>query len=363
MTSLDADVAQRIVDRTMAVLDRNVNVMDDRGLILASGSPQRLRQRHEGALLAAQQDRVVVIDAAEAKLLQGVQPGVNLPLHYRGQVVGVVGISGSPDQVQVYADLIKVAAELMVEQAATLEHGQALRQEREDFLAALVTGQMDDTVAQRRAVDLGIPLEAARGCTVIRTDADSSTDVLRPLQRQLAHLGELLTARTGPDELVVWWPGDSPHPRETVWRALEVDTRLTGADGEVFAGPNSLRRSWITAHDAIDVLHLAPDLYDHQDLALVALLSSLREDWRADAVSRPWRALVAADASGELRTTLRAWIDHGQQPGACAEALHVHRNTLRGRLERIEKITGLSLRRVPSLLQLYVGPLLVRTAV
>lgn len=41
MNALTADVAQRIVVRTMAVIGRNVNVMDDRGLILAAGDPAR----------------------------------------------------------------------------------------------------------------------------------------------------------------------------------------------------------------------------------------------------------------------------------------------------------------------------------
>ena len=37
MFELDHDLAQDIVDRTMAILPYNVNVMDSQGLILGSG--------------------------------------------------------------------------------------------------------------------------------------------------------------------------------------------------------------------------------------------------------------------------------------------------------------------------------------
>ena len=50
MFELDHDLAQDIVDRAMAILPYNVNVMDSQGLILGSGEPERINTRHEGAL-------------------------------------------------------------------------------------------------------------------------------------------------------------------------------------------------------------------------------------------------------------------------------------------------------------------------
>lgn len=81
--------------------------------------PQRLFQRHEGAVLALA-NRVVEIDRATAEHLKGVRPGINLPFSFRNQRVGVIGISGEPAEVRAYAELVKMAAEMMVEQAALL---------------------------------------------------------------------------------------------------------------------------------------------------------------------------------------------------------------------------------------------------
>lgn len=356
VSTLSLEVAQRIVDRTMAVIGRNVNVMDDRGLILATGDPARRGELHEGALLAARGDRPVVIDAVQAMVLRGAQPGVNVPLRHQGRVVGVVGISGEPGEVQVLADLIRVTAELIIEQAGDLERGQRRQQEREDHLTALVELRVDAATAARRAREIGVD-DVVRRCTVVRLEDPVGTGSLRALQRRLARHDDLLLARTRPDELAIWWPVVGSAGDHVV-RTLEATEDVGWATGEGFDGADGIRRAWLAAQDALAVSRIAADLYEQRDLALVAALAGLRDDWRAGPVSAPWRALVAADRHGDLRATLRAWFEHDLSPQRCASALHVHRNTLRARLERIEHVTGLELRRVPSLVQLYLGPLL-----
>ena len=45
---LNERLARQIVARAMKILSFSVNVMDERGLIIASGNPERIHQRHEG---------------------------------------------------------------------------------------------------------------------------------------------------------------------------------------------------------------------------------------------------------------------------------------------------------------------------
>jgi carbohydrate diacid regulator len=51
MFALDHAMAQDIVDRAMAILPCNVNVMDYLCIIIGSGEAERLYTRHEGAQL------------------------------------------------------------------------------------------------------------------------------------------------------------------------------------------------------------------------------------------------------------------------------------------------------------------------
>ncbi len=137
---LDESTARLIVRRAMSIIDYPVNVMDSQGVIIASGDPQRLMQRHEGALLALAESRVVEIDAATARHLKGVRPGINLPFCFRQRQIGVIGISGEPAQVRASGELVKMAAELMVEQAALLEQNQWEKRYREELTLQLLSG-------------------------------------------------------------------------------------------------------------------------------------------------------------------------------------------------------------------------------
>ncbi|EGH33493.1 putative sugar diacid recognition, partial [Pseudomonas syringae pv. japonica str. M301072] len=80
MFALDRALAQDIVDRAMAILPYNVNVMDYLGIIIGSGDAERLCTRHEGAQRVLANRQVVEIDSLAASQLGGVKPGVNLPL-------------------------------------------------------------------------------------------------------------------------------------------------------------------------------------------------------------------------------------------------------------------------------------------
>lgn len=50
MSTIEARLAQDIVDRTMRIIPFNVNVMDGRGIILGSGETSRIGELHSGAL-------------------------------------------------------------------------------------------------------------------------------------------------------------------------------------------------------------------------------------------------------------------------------------------------------------------------
>ncbi len=114
---LDTKMAQDIVARTMRIIDTNINVMDARGRIIGSGDRERIGELHEGALLVLSQGRVVDIDDAVARHLHGVRQGINLPLRLEGEIVGVIGLTGEPENLRKYGELVCMTAEMMLEQS------------------------------------------------------------------------------------------------------------------------------------------------------------------------------------------------------------------------------------------------------
>jgi carbohydrate diacid regulator len=368
---LAESTARQIVQRAMGIINHSVNVMDSNGVIIASGNPSRLFQRHEGAVLALTENRVVEIDAVTATHLKGVRPGINLPFSFRSQQVGVIGISGEPAQVRAYAELVKMAAELMVEQAALLDQNQWEKRYREELANQLLQPQPASASLEAMAAYLGLDLQQPRIVWVVELQ-DPQPHLLRELLTELEHTQrEALIAITGFNEMILLRPaclvqGEWSLKQERK-QAQQLQTQLQSRFnlrliiGGFFNGESGLHRSNLTARATQAMaqrLKFRHKTLFYQDFPLPSLLCDLGEDWRAQELSRPWQVLGASDEKGVLRSTLRHYFSRNCDQTQTAAELHIHVNTLRYRLQRIEAITGLKINQLTDALQLYIGMLM-----
>ena len=83
--------AQMIADHIMQSIPYNVNIMDQEGRIIASGHKERIGTVHKGALRALEMKKPYIVyedTRTERK-------GINLPIEYNQELVGVIGIKES----------------------------------------------------------------------------------------------------------------------------------------------------------------------------------------------------------------------------------------------------------------------------
>nr|WP_024965681.1 CdaR family transcriptional regulator [Pantoea sp. IMH] len=373
---LEAHLAQEIVARTMQIIDSNVNVMDARGRIIGSGDRERIGELHEGALLALSQARVVDIDEAVAKHLHGVRPGINLPMRIDGNIVGVIGLTGEPEALRQYGELVCMTAEMMLEQARLLNMLAQDSRLREELVLNLIRSDTLSPALIEWAQRLRIDLNQPRVVAVVEVDSgqlgvESAMSELQQLQTLLLTPDrDNLIAIVSLTEMVVLKPAlnaqgrfDAEDHRKRV-DLLQSRMKESGhlrmriALGNYFTGPGSIARSYRTARTTMDVgKQRMPEQrsYFYQDLVLPVLLDSLRGGWQANELARPLLKLRAMDSNGLLRRTLIAWFSHNVQPSATAKALYIHRNTLEYRLNRISELTGLNLSNFDDRLLLYVA--------
>ncbi|MCE9678223.1 helix-turn-helix domain-containing protein [Shewanella sp. AS1] len=380
MYFLDSHTAQQIVDRTMAIIGHNINVMNNRGVILGSGDPHRIGFIHEGALLAISQNRTVSINQASASSLHGVKPGINLPLHYQGEVIGVIGITGDPDTLMAYGELLKMSAEMIVEQANSLELAQWQNRQQEEFILQLIKGEYQDigqleNWAKRLNIDLYMPRVAA----VIQVQDDGPHALGNSMLKEILHLLENpsrgnLIAMTSMSELVILKPAFLDGKQ---WRAslesqridqllkripASMSCHLKIALGHYFPHPGDIHRSYQTAKETLRFgrqMQPQQSKYLFEDFSLLVMLSGLKQDWRGQQLLSPFKKLMQQDNNQQLRKTLAAYLTHFGDQGECAKLLYIHRNTLRYRLDKISQITGVELNKLDGLLQLYLGQILL----
>lgn len=379
MVNLERGLAQEIVERTMKVIPFNVNVMDVRGVILGSGNPSRIGELHAGARLALAQSRAVELDSAVTRTLLGAKPGVNLPLTVRGQTCGVVGITGSPDDVRQFGELVRVMAEMILEQAQLVGELQHEKRYREEFVDQLIrqgeTSRSDlELWGARLGVDFGVP----RSAIVLElvdeaVSPDSAMAELQSCQQQLAnHDPQLLMAAVSPRELVIL----------KAFHVPDDERRLAALAREQLFALDAVARKGLKTPAAMSIGVALPEtegvpmsyqcakrtfrvgrarnrlarLFSFYDLSFPVLLSGLGAGWQSQQLRQPLRRLQERDRrSGILRETIGIWFAEDCQLERAARQLGIHRNTLDYRLRKIGEITGLDLGRMSDRLMLFAA--------
>ncbi len=61
--------------------------------------------------------RIIDTDDAVARHLHGVRQGINLPLRLEGEIVGVICLTGEPENLRKYGELVCMTAEICVNMA------------------------------------------------------------------------------------------------------------------------------------------------------------------------------------------------------------------------------------------------------
>ncbi|KQX72327.1 CdaR family transcriptional regulator [Aeromicrobium sp. Root472D3] len=308
----------------------------------------------------------------------GLQARVAVPVRWRGEVLGMLMIMDA-DGSATQDDLDRVAE--VAAEIAPLMGGDA-RSAEATHSEATIAAALDADPAPRGAAlrELAPTLRLAAGAPVRvvalafgpggRAGRDAGEIALRHavVAARSRRRGEALHAVAGDVGYLVH---TGPAARSTGDLVGEARTMIddvqdvagdavlvTAGVGDVVDG---LAEAWVSARQARLSATVAGRLgrdpvaawEDTGVLGLLARIPSTELD--VTAVPAPLRRLAAADPSGRLTETLRAFLDHAGSGPAASEALFIHRTTLYYRLDRIRDAAAVDLDDGAVRLQLHLG--------
>ncbi|MCF6097120.1 hypothetical protein L1766_09010 [Thermovorax subterraneus] len=170
---LTPSLATDIVEKIKQIIGYDINIMDNMGIIIASTDPKRVNSYHKGAEKVIRTGKIIEITEEEAKVSEGIKPGVNLPVSFNDKIVGVVGITGDPSIVRQFGEIVKAMVELMLQQTFLIQQLHMELSAKERFLYDLLHGNFyntdDDQIIMRGKV-FGLDLTIPRVCAVFEID-------------------------------------------------------------------------------------------------------------------------------------------------------------------------------------------------
>jgi carbohydrate diacid regulator len=356
---ITSELAHPIILRLKALLNYNINIMDEEGLIVASTDPNRMYQIHEGALKVIKTGEQIVIYPVDESLYLGSKPGVNLPVKRQDQIVGVIGVTGHPDEVLKFAAILKVTVEVMLQEMELLSKLHYENKIMENWVLDLVhpyelnyekleadgKHYLDLNPEQEISVFLiGFPdlnSQNVSGNNAVPEKKDQRLNQIRALIPKIS-----FSAFLDDEHCLI----GIPHMKENYFSvARSIKGYFTSqklivqiAIGHAYSGINGYRKSYLEASDSLKLLNKFPkeDQVAHiSEWGFVNLLQQVPKD-RLESFHEQYLGEKQC-LNDEQVETLKVLFDYDLNMKHTAEALHIHRNTLLYRLSNIAKQTGL----------------------
>lgn len=340
---LTRDLAKEIVQETMGRLNRNINIMDENGSIIASGDALRLDTYHEAAAEVIRTGWTLVITPDNQAQWRGVNVGVNLPIVFQNRTVGVIGVTGAPEEILPYGELVKMTTEMMLKQNY-LKLQTEWRQITMDIIVEeLIRAENQNLQGALHRLDtLTITMKAPYQLAIISLPNRTSQTVslLRLTESVMGNtrlVSSFLNAHTW---VIVFYDRGEVRVRRDMERLQDL-FRKQGIEAQ--SGLSSSVQSFedisYAYQEACAALKLGVKqgrgITCYLEVETQALLSEVPAESKARFMER-----LLPKLPEKLLVTLHVFLECNLSIARTAERLEIHRNSLVYRLTQIKEVTG-----------------------
>ena len=353
---LDEAIAQSLLEHFEGATKYNINIMNEAGIIIASTDPSRLGSFHEAAYLMVSK-QTPTLDIYQDGDYLGTKHGVNLTIQYRHKTVGVVGITGRPDEVRLPAQLLKASIEGLLE----YEYQKQMQRQRTSLMDRFFNqlfwqDDPDPHELNTQAGMLGYHHDATRIPVLIVTDSHPDADeVVSICKKAPLYSGQDILFIVNDNEVLLYLTLPEGLPPTSTYRSI-VESYLVTCRGYLekakssyhfYVGSiqNRLNKyhmgfqhcRWLSKH--ITAGDSAVYFYEYSDDYLRTLIpmNEYRDVFSAYLSTQPrgfWQDFIRI-----VPTLLQ---NNGNLIKSSAD-LHMHRNTLVYRVNKIRSQLGIDL--------------------
>ena len=348
---LSVQSAQRIVDEISGIVGQHINMMDERGNIIASTDGTRVGHFHAGAKRIVEEGLPELYVRPE-DATPTVRAGLNLPITHGGRTVGVIGITGAYEQVIGYGQVVKKMTEILIREGNEQDEKRLDQRVRSRFLEDWVLGGglLQPQVLAERGLALGVDITVPRRVMVVSvrdlaryTDTAAGQKRIDQLETAVSGLVEgeaggiilrntarqILLLRARPDAQM-----QAMAQRLCVMARERFGLRLAvGIDG----GAPDVHRAYAQANKAWRSARMAPEgVLPYDSVTLELFTGDVPRQTKEEYLRKVFRGCTYE----ELRRwigLLEAYFAAEGSIQAAADALYIHKNTLQYRLKRLEE--------------------------
>ncbi|WP_440706053.1 CdaR family transcriptional regulator [Heyndrickxia oleronia] len=338
---LTQGIATEIVKQTTLRLRRNINIMDERGTIIASSDPTRVNKAHFGAMEVLRSGKPLYIYEQDPHKWEGSLPGINLPIVFQEKIIGVIGITGHPDEIAEFSELVKMITEMMIQQSFITEQLEWKQRLKELVFEELMKESIDKESIQQRLHLIGVKLESPYQVATIELGSSQyNRRELIQLLEGIFHSQHAMIGFLSANRLFLL---TSALPEKKVKeKLLTIIQRLTSKGTQIRIGIGSvvemdtyIRHSFSESMSALALGSETQSLITYTEIEAKVLLDRL-DKWTI----RQFCDRILGNLPEKLIETLEHFFANHLNLSETAKSLYIHRNSLIYRMKKIKEVTG-----------------------
>ncbi len=371
--------AQKIVDEMEEIINRSINIMDSHGYIIASTDKTRIGQFHEGAqkVIANKLTELVIENESG---YEGSRRGVNLPILYNEDIIGVVGITGEPAEVSKQGQIIKKMTEILVLDSYIKEQGQLEDRTKSYFIEEWIFGNSheEDRTFEVRGKLLGLDILKPRIVAVMYLTSRGEDKleiemqkirekIIKDMKKEIEYNKDNIVISIGSKYIFLFNAKSASFVKEKmgiIKNKLEsmYPVYVATGIGNIRTNHNEISQSYNEAEKALKV-SLASKVRTikiYEDINVELFIEEIPHRVKKEFIQKIFKNCNQKEI-GEWMEILDVFFKHNGSINKAADELYIHKNTLQYRINKLIKKTGFDPRSTKDGLLLYLALLITRS--
>ena len=355
------DTLQRVIQELQDATGHDIEIMDERGIVVASMDRSRVGRFHAAAALLREQSLAELVISDETAY-EGAKSGMILPLMLDGEVAGAVGVHGGQGSLKKVGRIIQKMVQILIADSMYRQQNTLKENMRNHLLFSWLFDQesWQDSQLLMQGYALGIQLPKLRTAVVVDVAV-----LPEPVQDELAkqHLRETVFAAiraqakarmprsawlTAGTHLVFLLEEGYSTKNLRDWFSLWKEQMETSHPvivavgiGTPVQGQEHLSRSYREADLAcrISLRDEEHKVCAYEELLLERLLGNIPDNVKRSFLSDLFHSCTSSEVQQSIQV-LKAYYACDGSIMKAAKSLFIHKNTMQYRLNRIGRLTG-----------------------
>lgn len=351
--NISPKTAENIVAAMKDIFHHDLNYINQEGVIIASTNPKRVGTEHGGAKIVLKTRKSLTIDTNEQ--FSGSKKGMNIPIYFNNDVVGIIGITGDKKEVENYGEILGKMTEILIKEEYLQGLFFAQKERNRHLISSILSASASEDIS-KTFIDFDETLCRFAIVGKIKNEDfsykqmegfyDILYDVLENDEKEMIYY-------VFENEIMLLLEEDDETQINTILEQLISYAKQKRNIDVVFGVGSkascvcSIKTSFKEATDALEWTERFSQnkIESYDNMTLGILFSALNQQGIHDFYHK-----ILGDISKkellEFEELVSTYGENNRSIAKCADALFIHKNTLQYRISKLEKYTGYDIREI-----------------